>query len=409
MKKILIISNFYLPQKHIAVTRIISFAKYFYEFGYDVTVLTKGVENEFISTDGINIYYVTNKSMISKFDTNKKEAKIIHYLKCIYNIIFTNIFFDEEAGWRKEAIKKIREICINQSFDYILSSAPPISSHIIASEIKQKYPSIKWISDMRDALWSPNYPDNLRNRLLKKSKEILQNCDLLLSVSYPQLLKYRKITNDKINCLEIRNGYDYDTELIRCSRNVKDKFTILYTGNFYGPRNPKNFFKALEMLIKKKSIRNIYVEIIGNNSPISIPHSISNYIQEQDKMEYMDLIKYMCSNADLLLLISPSNIEKGVYTGKLFDYIGTGKPILGLVPKDDVAAKLIEKSKVGYLAENENIVDIMAEIERAYNDWKNKKILIADTKTIKEHHRREQVNRLITYINSNKNKRLEKE
>ena len=150
MKKILIISNFYLPQKHIAVTRIISFAKYFYEFGYDVTVLTKGVENEFISTDGINIYYVTNKSMISKFDTNKKEAKIIHYLKCIYNIIFTNIFFDEEAGWRKEAIKKIREICINQSFDYILSSAPPISSHIIASEIKQKYPSIKWIADMRD-------------------------------------------------------------------------------------------------------------------------------------------------------------------------------------------------------------------------------------------------------------------
>lgn len=400
MKKILIISNFYYPQKHIAAKRITSFAKYFHEFGYDVTVLTKGVENEFILNDGINIYYVANRSMISKFDTNKKETKIIHYLKCIYNIIFMNIFFDEEAGWKKEAIKKFRKICINQSFDYILSSAPPISPHIIAFEIKQKYPSVKWIADMRDALWSPNYPDNLRNRLLKKSKEILQNCDLLLSVSYPQLLKYRKITNDKINYLEIRNGYDYDTELIRYSRKGKDKFTILYTGNFYGPRNPQNFFKALEMLIKKKSIRNIYVEIIGNNSPISIPHSISNYIQEMDKIEYMDLIKYMCSNADLLLLISPSNIEKGVYTGKLFDYIGTGKPILGLLPKDDVAARLIENSQVGYLAENENIVDIVNAIEKAYNDWLNKKVLIADEQVIQQHHRKSQVRRLINYLNS---------
>lgn len=399
MKKILIISNFYLPQKHIAVSRITSFAKYFHEFGYDVTVLTKGLENEFISNDGINIYYVANKSMISKFDTNKKEAKIIHYLKCIYNIIFMNIFFDEEASWRKEAIKKIREICINQSFDYILSSAPPISPHIIAAEIKQKYPSIKWIADMRDALWSPNYPNNMKNRMLRKAKEILEKSDLLLAVSRPQLIKYREITNKKIDCLEIRNGYDYDTELVRCLIKSKDKFTILYTGNFYGPRNPQNFFRALEMLIKKKNIENIYVEIIGNNSPVNIPQSISKYILEQDKMEYMDLIKYMYQRANLLLLISPSNIEEGVYTGKLFDYIGIGKPILGLVPKNDVAAQLIAKSKVGYLAENENIVDIMNAIEKAYNDWLNKKVLIAEEQVIKRHHRKNQVRRLVNYLN----------
>lgn len=101
-----------------------------------------------------------------------------------------------------------------------------------------------------------------------------------------------------------------------------------------------------------------------------------------------------------MLLISPSDIEEGVYTGKLFDYIGVGRPILGLVPKNDVAAKLIEKSKVGYLAENENVVDVMAAIERAYNDWKNKKILIADKEVIKEHHRKSQVRRLVNYLNA---------
>lgn len=400
MKKILIISNFYYPQKHIAAKRIDAFSKYFLKNGYDVTVLTKDTKDHFEIVDGIKIVYVTDKSIFKKANTNKQINKMLHYMKCLWNIFIMNIFYDEDRGWTQEALKKAENIFTKENFDYILSSAPPIGSHIIGYNIKKIYPNVKWIADMRDALWSPNYPNNMKNRMLRKAKEILQKSDLLLAVSRPQLVKYREITNEKIDCLEIRNGYDYDTELVRCLSKSKDKFTILYTGNFYGPRNPQNFFLALEMLIKKKNIGNIYVEIIGNNSPVNIPQSISKYILEQDRMEYSDLIKYMYSKADLLLLISPSDIEEGVYTGKLFDYIGVGRPILGLVPKNDVAAKLIEKSKVGYLAENENVVDVMAAIERAYNDWKNKKILIADEEVIKEHHRKSQVRRLVNYLNA---------
>lgn len=400
MKKILIISNFYYPQKHIAVKRIDAFSKYFFKNGYDVTVLTKDTKDHFEIVDGIKIVYVTDKSILKKANTNKQENKMLHYMKCLWNIFIMNIFYDEDRGWTEEALKKAENIFTKENFDYILSSAPPIGSHIIGYNIKKIYPTVKWIADMRDALWSPNYPNNMKNRMLRKAKEILQKSDLLLAVSRPQLVKYREITNEKIDFLEIRNGYDYNTELVRCLSKSKEKFTILYTGNFYGSRNPQNFFLALEMLIKKKNIGNIYVEIIGNNSPVNIPQSISKYILEQDRMEYSDLIKYMYSKADLLLLISPSDIEEGVYTGKLFDYIGVGRPILGLVPKNDVAAKLIEKSKVGYLAENENVVDVMAAIERAYNDWKNKKILIADKEVIKEHHRKSQVRRLVNYLNA---------
>lgn len=377
-----------------------AFSKYFFKNGYDVTVLTKDTKDHFEIVDGIKIVYVTDKSILKKANTNKQENKMLHYMKCLWNIFIMNIFYDEDRGWTEEALKKAENIFTKENFDYILSSAPPIGSHIIGYNIKKIYPTVKWIADMRDALWSPNYPNNMKNRMLRKAKEILQKSDLLLAVSRPQLVKYREITNEKIDCLEIRNGYDYNTELVRCLSKSKEKFTILYTGNFYGSRNPQNFFLALEMLIKKKNIGNIYVEIIGNNSPVNIPQSISKYILEQDRMEYSDLIKYMYSKADLLLLISPSDIEEGVYTGKLFDYIGVGRPILGLVPKNDVAAKLIEKSKVGYLAENENVVDVMAAIERAYNDWKNKKILIADKEVIKEHHRKSQVRRLVNYLNA---------
>ena len=255
MKKILIISNFYYPQKHIAVKRIDAFSKYFFKNGYDVTVLTKDTKDHFEIVDGIKIVYVTDKSILKKANTNKQENKMLHYMKCLWNIFIMNIFYDEDRGWTEEALKKAENIFTKENFDYILSSAPPIGSHIIGYNIKKIYPTVKWIADMRDALWSPNYPNNMKNRMLRKAKEILQKSDLLLAVSRPQLVKYREITNEKIDCLEIRNGYDYNTELVRCLSKSKEKFTILYTGNFYGSRNPQNFFLALEMLIKKKKYR----------------------------------------------------------------------------------------------------------------------------------------------------------
>ena len=46
---------------------------------------------------------------------------------------------------------------------------------------------------------------------------------------------------------------------------------------------------------------------------------------------------------DFNLFVHPRSERKGVYTGKLFDYISAAKPILACVDKDDVAAKMIEE------------------------------------------------------------------
>ena len=68
MKKILIISTFYYPIQHIATNRIVAFAKYLKEYGYDVTVLTKGLQNEHKVINGINVHYVNDTYFIKKWD-----------------------------------------------------------------------------------------------------------------------------------------------------------------------------------------------------------------------------------------------------------------------------------------------------------------------------------------------------
>jgi hypothetical protein len=88
------------------------------------------------------------------------------------------------------------------------------------------------------------------------------------------------------------------------------------------------------------------------------------------------------------------NARKGFYTGKLFEYMASLRPILALVDKDDIAAQLIRESMTGYIADSENIGEIKAALLQAYNDWREHGEFEPNIEIIKKHHRREQAKRL---------------
>jgi hypothetical protein len=85
---------------------------------------------------------------------------------------------------------------------------------------------------------------------------------------------------------------------------------------------------------------------------------------------------------------------KGVYTGKLFEYISAQKPILGLIDVEDVAAKLILETKSGEVVDFYNVDEIKKAILEIQEGWRVKKMLSIDAEKVKLLHRREQVKQL---------------
>ena len=402
MKKILIISTFYKPIQCVAANRINAFAKYLHEFGYDVTVLTCGYEynvGENIE-GGIRVIRLINESkgILSPFDTHQKENKFIHYMKCLYNIGIQNISIDSDANWTKIALIKAEHLMKEYDFDYILSSALPIGPHIVGMELKKKYPKIKWIADMRDAISEPRGVSCIyKYQIRKLEKNILNTCDYLLAVSKPQLelFKAHYEGNDIDKFYQIRNGFDFVFEPNRL-KNKKAYFSIIYAGSFYGARKPNNFFLALLRVLKKQET-NLKVRIIGNKDPIEIPLGLRNIVSEESTLPYEAICKEM-KNADALLMVTPSCLEKGIYTGKLFDYLGSGTPIIALAPPDDVAGQLIKQANAGYVAANEDVDAIENIIEKAYDDWATNAVPQPRIEVIKMHHRKEQVRRLLSVL-----------
>ena len=395
MANILLITDYYPPRKSIATNRMKSFEKYLSQMGHKMFVITLGDKDSCIVDGTTTVYYCQDSAAIKKFDTNIKESAWKHYLKCAWNIAFSNMYL-YSTSWVKNIVGAANEIVQNNHIDVMITSYPTIGTMVAGEKIKAKYPNIKWIMDMRDAVWTPGDNNRIRERAINITKKCMNVCDAILAVSAPQIAQYEKYANCEKIYEIIRNGYDFDVpEINKKSNNV---FNVVYTGNFYGARSPQQFLVAFERFVTNHGINDARFEIIGNGSVVHLNNKLQEVVTEKSRLEYEDLVEYCADCADLLLVVIPKSQEQGVYTGKLFDYIGIGEPILGLVPKDDVAAELIVQAGNGYIAENENVEEIEAAIFKAYTDWKNNTVPIIDKSVQESCHRRVQVAKLDSLI-----------
>lgn len=388
MANIILITTYYPPIKSIASNRMIAFSKYLTEMGHNLFVITMETKESKLTK---RVFRFQDNDKIKPFDTGIKENFIKHYVKCGLNILQSNIHLYSNS-WVDSVTKKAGDIIEEENIDVIITSYPRIDTLLVGYKIKKLYPDIKWIMDMRDAVWTPNFGGIVRKKLLKITNMCLKECDAVTTVSYVQATQYKHLTDREILCEVVRNGYDFEAKDI--ARTSGGTFNIVYTGNFYGALSPRNFLKAYEKCIRKYKIEDIRFQIIGNASVIRMNDDVKRLVQELPHMDYMDLITYCAENADLLLVVIPKSRESGVYTGKLFDYIGIGRPILGCVPQNDVAAELIEQAGNGYLAENEDINAIENAIYRAYMDWKNGSARHINKRVQESCHRRVEVKKL---------------
>ncbi|WP_457641499.1 hypothetical protein [Persephonella sp.] len=389
---VLIISVYFPPIQSIASNRLYSFAKYLDKNKTNVFVNTIEEKNNISDIDlsDINVIRIKNNSLFKPLKFDKKTNKFTHYAKVFYNRILSIIIDDPYSKWISNSYKTLKYLITKKNIDVIISSYAPVASHKLALKLKKEFPHLKWIADMRDEMGNNPFLSDLERKKLKKlEKEILNYCDAVTSVSNPILNNFRIIAGDRaknIKFREIRNGFDFDIDINNI--NHKNKiFTISYIGSFYGKRNPSTFFKAL-IEIDQNILENIKIRFVGLTKPINIPEKLISKVEILPKVEHSKAINLM-KESDALLLLHPK-IGKGIYTGKIFEYLASLRPIIALVDKEDVAAKLIKEANAGYIADFDNIYEIKKIIKQAYIDWKENKTFDFNIDLIKKHHRKEQ-------------------
>ncbi|WP_278626042.1 glycosyl transferase [Parabacteroides gordonii] len=393
--KILIISSRFYPNNEIGAFRMEAFAKYFQQAGHSVTVVTDGNVDETKLWHGCKIHYIKDPLVTPSYlERCVREGKRLG-LRKIANALLIRLTADTKFMWRLKAYKKTALLCEANSFDVVLSSFMPLAPHMIAYKLRKNGYKFYWIADMRDEMSKLVFRRRYQARhLLLYERKIVNLSDLVVSVSKPLLSDFKYLCKHD-NFLEIRNGYDFEEIHDVC---FQSQFTMAFFGHFHRKWvSPANWFKAFSELIKEGKLpSDCRIKIIGYSLKLDVPQDIASNVLLIPPVVHSEAIR-MSLEADTLVVIHSTG-RKGVYTGKLFDYLATNKPILALCDPEDVIAGLLEETKAGFTVDNADIAGIKKMILRCYSIWKNKEVLPRDWEKIRQYTRKNQCKILLDYL-----------
>jgi len=286
--------------------------------------------------------------------------------------IRSNFFVpDPRASWKKPSVKFLKKYLAEHPVDLMVTTGPPQSMHLIGLEL-HRATGLPWIADFRDPWTKMFYFENLpflpwvRRRHFRMEQAVLDEANAVVAVS-PRVQKdFQAHTDTPVQL--ITNGFDEEDFAAPLPARSDGEFRIVHTGLFASDGNPLNLWKALAERCKadpevKKALR---IRLAGKVDP-----EITEAIQAAGLGENLELLGYLSHpdsvkelrQADIVLLpLRQSPEYSKVLPGKIFECIASGRPVLGIGPKDSAAGDLLRESGAGTMVEWE--ADPLAALEK---------------------------------------------
>ncbi len=380
-KKILIISYYYPPSNCIAGLRPQSFANYLSDY-YEIKVITRqwdGTEKQWKDylksnkaekkiiqqNDNLEITYVPYT------DARKKKNK----LRTLFDLVKGKLDYDYDCNQLKSTAVDIVE---TWGPELLLVSLPPNNLINLAYSLNKKY-KLPYIVDFRDfenEVLLNNQTVSLKSKFIHffTHKNILKKVKNSILVVTINSVFYDYI-KDKghTKVLKIYNGYE-NSIFYNFKNRIKNKhLTLSITGTIYPQQEISTILNGFDQFLDKNLESRIIINFMGIETFDSVPKFIKNnyrnpkinIIAKQPRDEAINLLE----NSDILFYMGWKGY-KGVYSGKIFEYLGAKRNILIAPSDEDVIEELLRETNGGEVANTPE--EVCAYLERKYAEWKAK-------------------------------------
>lgn len=389
MLNIIYISYYYPPSNNIGASRSFNQVSALRELGHKVIVFYAANDNKsYIKNSYVNhkddycltvessytYKNVSTRSLIRRAIIRLFSRSIIDFFRSLQIYIF-----GERRDWLTDKIfYDAKQKLIGIRPDLIISTCSPLENHFFASRIKEAY-NCFWIAEFRDC-WSFNTmgfatsPDSYTSKLLRtKEKSALKGSDLILAVT-PHIEEYYKKYFSVQTYLIYSGWVEHDNRsLIPKITNQNDsKIKIIHLGSLlHGRRSPEVIFKIFS---ENKIIREKFrLYFIGRDSEL-FKDSLSEVNRLSESIilhKEIDMFQARVEgrSADYLLILMMNHPhEKHTLTGKIYEYVAIGKPIIIYDPVGSEASKFIQRHSLGYICKNkEELTNCLLDINHSKN------------------------------------------
>jgi len=407
-RRVLVIAYYFPPMGLSGVQRTLKFVKYFPEFGWHPTVLT--VEpHGYIARDESLLPELAGRPVeIVRTSTAGpgrmwKKGEVVDLpperVRRIMGKLSDTFFIpDNKIGWKRRAVAKAAALHAKDPFDLIFATAPPFTDFLIGAAVKKKL-NRPLIFDYRDP-WVDYpfkfYPTPLhRLRHIQLEKRAIQASSHIVTTNrrVKELLikRYKFLTYHDIEI--IPQGFDpEDIALALASDGPKlpksaSKMRITYAGVFWEDRVPDHFLTALSLLFQERPKLRGRIEAVfaGNfreeNLKLIVRLGLQDSVKVLGYLPHRDCLKEVVAS-DVLWMIVGDEVGS---PGKTYEYIGAGKPILGLAPEGFIKQTILEAG--GRVVEPRDVAGIKRAIESFFDEYEHHRLLSPPAEVVEKYNR----------------------
>lgn len=401
MKKVLLISYYWPPAAGVVIRRAMMLAKYLPEHGFDPIVLCAGGESPWmnlerdVDTPAVEVHRVDDGDLNQLFGQGRPPLSV--RLKTALRATFRS---DYMAEWADRALVEAEKIIGRENIEIVLITSPPFSIQSIGARLKEKFPNIKYVADLRDWFYSFKTGNPIlwfrRMLAIPRAKRYLRKADLVIGITpgFEDDLSEMGVPHKTVML-----GFDCDiAEEDYYKRG--DEFRIVHTGSFPSTgQTPEFVLIAFDMACRKspeflEKARLIFAGVDQDYIDSKTPRFAErpNNIKALGHISHNRAIE-MQRGADINLLIVTIPRQLGgdkVPTGKFYEYVAARRPIFATCPSESVLFDLIENNNLGVVCRN-SPDEIELELLRLFRRWQRGKLPSGASREVAEKFRAEKM------------------
>lgn len=278
--------------------------------------------------------------------------------------------FDQSIGWVRH-VKQAAARFKPDDIQVVLASGSPYISFKTAARIAHKL-HCPFVMDYRD-LWTLDPHNTVHNPLIiRREKKLLAKTAAAVTVA-DGMGEILKGLCPSLKTLTVTNGYS--PELFHdIPAATFDEPAFVYTGRFMPPLStPDPLMKTLALLDHLAPQKCFKLHYYGQQNELVRQAAEAAQISKRvichgtvSRQESLAAIK----GAKGAIVITSNNqqadiAERGILTGKIFEPIGLGTPVICLTPEESEARHLIETTHTGgafWAGDTEGIANYMARL-----------------------------------------------
>lgn len=373
-QRVLIVTYYWPPAGGPGVQRWLKFAKYLPKNGIipivycpenpnypikDPTLINDIPGSVEVIKSKISEPYRFSKMLSSKKTSSISSGMIPKledqsFIERLLLFIRGNLFIpDARKSWVKPSVKYLSEIIISRNLKCVVTTGPPHSLHLIGLKLKKEL-HINWVADFRDPWTTIGYHKSLKllNSSSRKHEElekrVLTEADALIVTSGHTKKEFLSKTNKPVTV--ITNGFD-GSDIIKPS--LDERFSLSHIGSLLADRNPQVLWDTLAELVIENSefAEQFQLNLVGVVSKEVIEEikraGLGPYTKQVGYVSHEMALEFQTSSQLLLLIEIDSVDTKAIIPGKIFEYLQSGRPILGIGPENSGIEEIIRETNTG--------------------------------------------------------------